>query len=421
MSILDTRKVRPSFSVRESMRSAARIHGKSIPFQLFEIAILSAAAGKLTPKDYYFYSLYDDGKYSFGEKRQFVSLDAQIAMNKICNDDEWREIADDKITFAQYFQKRDFPVARIVAAYHTHKALAPITTLRSRDEMMVFLCRDASYPLFSKPVNEMDSLGAARLEAFDEAANQILLGDARRVPLDRFVEEAVRFKDGYIFQEVLHPHPDIASVCGDRIANVRMVVLVSDDGPELLRAVWKVPVGKNIADNIWRGNILASVDVETGRILRAIQGVGPKRKEVDAHPDSGRTIRGMMLPQWAAAKALCLDAAKAVPGLKLQAWDISICDSGPVLGEVNVGGGYYLPQLADERGMLDAKLLRLLESRSPSWRARILLSVTQRRLRSWSRRFKHGLAKQLWSRGGRLVHEEARSAVSSIDSIPTRS
>lgn len=380
MSVLDTQKPRPLFRVWESMRIAARDYGKSIPSQLIEMTILGTATGKLTPKEYFMYSLYDDRKHTLKEKKRFVGLAAQMVMNRICNDYEWWEVADNKIAFAQYFQERGFPVAPIVAAYHPQKTLAPITTLRSPDDIRDFLHRRASYPLFSKPAGGIDSLGAARLEAFDEASNELILADARRVAIDRFIEEVVQFKDGYIFQEVLHPHPDIAAVCGDRIANVRMVVLLGDSGPELLRALWKIPVGSNIADNMWRGNILGSLDLETGRVSRATQGLGLKRRDLDVHPDTGRAIKGMILPQWAAAKALCLDAAKTIPGLKLQSWDISICDSGPVLGEVNVGGGYYLPQLAADSGMLEDKFLRLLDSRSRLWRARVLLVVLLRRL-----------------------------------------
>ena len=380
MAVLDTRKVLPPFDVWDSMRSVAQDYGKNILSQLAEMAMLSAATGKLTPKDYFFYALYDDRKFAFEEKKRFVGHSAQMALNYICNDDDWRAVAKDKIAFAQFFEQRGFPVARILAAYHVQKEFAAISPLRTPDEMKTFL-EKASYPLFGKPVSGMDSLGAARLEAFDESSNELVLGDSRRVEIDQFIGEAIQFEDGYIFQEVLHPHPDIAAICGDRIGNVRMVVVLSDSGPELLRALWKIPAGSNIADNMWRGNILGSLDLDTGRVLRATQGLGPKRREVDAHPNTGRPLKGTMLPQWSDAKALCLDAAKAMPGLRLQAWDISICDSGPVLGEVNSGGDYYLPQLAADKGMLEGKFLQLLESRTQLWRSEVFFAVLRRRLR----------------------------------------
>ena len=51
-----------------------------------------------------------------------------------------------------------------------------------------------------------------------------------------------------------------------------MFVLVDDAGPVLLRASWKIPSGETVADNFWRsGNMLAGIDVETGKIIRVLR------------------------------------------------------------------------------------------------------------------------------------------------------
>src|SRR5688572_12214506 len=135
MSVLDTQKALPSFNLWDSMRSAAREYGKSIPSQLFEMATLGAAAiGKLTPNEYFFYALYDDRKYTLKDKKRFIGFAAQSAMNRMINDDEWRPVAKDKIIFAHHFQERGFPVARILAAYQMQKTFASIITLRSADQ-----------------------------------------------------------------------------------------------------------------------------------------------------------------------------------------------------------------------------------------------------------------------------------------------
>ena len=44
-------------------------------------------------------------------------------------------------------------------------------------------------------------------------------------------------------------------------------------------------------------------------IFRAIQRGGPREVEADTHPDTGAAIKGLTLPGWDAAKALCLKAA----------------------------------------------------------------------------------------------------------------
>ena len=53
---------------------------------------------------------------------------------------------------------------------------------------------------------------------------------------------------------------------------------------------------------------------------------------------------------------MCLEAASAYPGLRLQNWDIAIGEKGPVILEVNVEGSMDLHQLAGGRGILDGAL-----------------------------------------------------------------
>ncbi len=80
-------------------------------------------------------------------------------------------------------------------------------------------------------------------------------------------------------------------------------------------------------------------DVDSGEVVRAVHGVGVDHREVDTHPDTGATIVGTMLPDWQAAKALCLKHGEALSGIKLQAWDIAMCPAGPVIMEVNSSPG----------------------------------------------------------------------------------
>ncbi|MEE2980978.1 MAG: sugar-transfer associated ATP-grasp domain-containing protein [Pseudomonadota bacterium] len=88
------------------------------------------------------------------------------------------------------------------------------------------------------------------------------------------------------------------------------LVIVEQGPPTLMRAALKIPAGRNQADNFWRDdNILGGIDIDTGMIFRAIQRGGPREVEADTHPDTGAAIKGLTLPGWDAAKALCLKAA----------------------------------------------------------------------------------------------------------------
>ena len=55
-----------------------------------------------------------------------------------------------------------------------------------------------------------------------------------------------------------------------------------------------------------------------------------------------------------ASTALATAAARLLPGIRTQSWDIALTDAGPVPLEVNFGGDLNLTQLASGAGVLDA-------------------------------------------------------------------
>jgi hypothetical protein len=353
--------------------AAARHSGKSLLAQAVEIARLALGPGQIRPAEYYAFRLYDDGLLSFAAKRRFLGERAQIALNQLCNQPAWRAIADDKLIFADAMRGHGFPVPETIAIYHPFRSLGSGISLATPQDLADFL-RRAELPLFAKPVAGMFSAGAARLEQFDAGSSRLLLAGIGWVPLAEFhreVEYFARRFDGYLFQRLLHPHERVEAICGDRIANLRFVILLERNGPRILRTLWKIPAGPHVADNFWRaGNLLASLDPATGRVVRVVCGSGPDRTLPERHPDSGAEILGAVHPNWQEMRALCLDAAACLPGLRIQAWDIALCRQGPVLQEVNVGGSYRLQQVADEKGMLDDDFRGFLDREVPAWRRR---------------------------------------------------
>jgi len=211
------------------------------------------------------------------------------------------------------------------------------------------------YPVFAKPVTGIRSVGVAGLLRFDAATDSFILQNGQAIAVDDFVREVEAYRaSGYLFQEMLQPHDEIAKRCGQRLTTLRLIVGIEENGPALIHALWKVPVGDNPADNFWRpGNLLGAIDPGTGEVLRAISGVGPDQTEVDTHPDSGERLLGVTLPDWQAALDVCLQASTMFTGLRLQAWDVALTDRGPVLIEVNIGGDFNLPQLALAAGLMD--------------------------------------------------------------------
>jgi hypothetical protein len=171
-------------------------------------------------------------------------------------------------------------------------------------------------------------------------------------------------KSGYQFQSRISPHPAIGEMCGNRLATVRLLTTVLDGKPEILRACWKIPAGAHAADNFWRpGNLLGQLELNSGRVTRIIRMKGADHEEVLRHPDTGKSIVGMIVPNWSEIVRLALDGARLLDSLPLVGWDIAPTESGAILVEANVTPDFRLHQLADRKGVLDQSFSAFLQKR----------------------------------------------------------
>jgi hypothetical protein len=351
------------FNLPRSLRIAATEHGKSPWAQVREIWRLRFGPGKLRPDEYYYYGLYER-RFAFEDQLRFLGRATQDGIYRACNALEWWLIAHDKLVFYGLLRGQGLPVPETRAIYHRGRRLDGATTLASPEALAAHLRGRLSYPCFAKPVTGIRSVGVAACEAYDAASDRLVFKGGRTLGVADFVGELEPYRrDGYLFQEMLAPHPELEALCGRRLSTVRLIVLLEDAAPAILHALWKIPVGDQPADNFWRpGNLLAGLEASSGRVTRVIQGVGPDRRELERHPDTGCRLSDLALPEWPALTALGLEAASMLPGLRMQAWDIALTDRGPVLVEVNIGGDFNLPQLAFGRGLMDERFDAFLTS-----------------------------------------------------------
>ena len=77
-------------------------------------------------------------------------------------------------------------------------------------------------------------------------------------------------------------------------------------------------------------------------------GVGANKagETYEYHPMTGKRIPGTQIPYWEEAKAMCLEAMKAVPQVRFVAWDVAITPDGPVFIEGNSFPSHAIPQFA---------------------------------------------------------------------------
>lgn len=339
--------------------------GKSRFRQFAEMFCVGAGPGRLWPEDYYRFWLYDDARFSWRDKFEFMS---SWAIPRRLAGNDWAAVADDKLIFGAVAAQLGFKVPEIYAIYHPHRCYGDVPVLRDRVQLKRYLEDELLLPAFVKPIDGYLSESAYIIDRKDVMTGEVSIRDALGVPIsvDQFCQTLQGSKfAGWVFQKVVKPHPAMKEICGGRLSTVRFLT-VFDQGTTAIRwVIWKIATGNNVVDNTARhGNLVAPVDAETGVVGQPFVGIGPDFREVLAHPDTDKTLIGFQLPCWQEAKSACLGAARCFSGMPLQGWDIAISDEGPLLIEVNRRPSLETPQMVVQRGLAQGAFKDFLRRKS---------------------------------------------------------
>lgn len=326
-------------------------------------ARLARGPGKVSFQDFIRLRLFDREVTSAAAPSEFVgqrrNRDICVTVNYR---HDWYGLMSDKVALSAYLASYGLPTIPIAAIYAPAVGGAP-PVLSDRQALESFLTALGNFPLFGKPVEGFQSLGSIALRRWHAAEGQLETMDGRRIPLTQFVSEIEEhYRSGYVFQPLKSPHGRVGELCGQRLASVRILTALTETGPRVIRACWKIPAGGNLADNYWRpGNLLAQIDLDSGKVLRVTSGAGLNMTVHEQHPDSGRPLIGFGLPSWDEMKRLALQGARVMRHMPLIGWDIAPAESGPVIVEMNETPDFFLVQFADRRGILDAEFRAFMD------------------------------------------------------------
>ncbi len=347
----------------------AKAHRRNPLDILAELTRLRTGPGRLSLDDYQRLGFADRALYPGADRLSFVGVRASI--------DIWMTVnyqinafglVNNKIAADLLFAAHGFRVIPSLALFRPEAGIGGRFHIGSDAQLRAWLADQENYPLFGKPVAGYRSLGSTSLERYDEAAACVVTTAGERVTLDGYIAYAKKHAaSGYLFQRRVSPHAALRAICGDRLATVRVLTIVADGTPKAIRACWKIPAGKNAADNFWRpGNLLAQLDLATGRVLRVLRGAGATTEEITHHPDTGAALVGTTVPNWRQIIEMAVDGAKVIGELALAGWDIAPVDDGAVLVELNETPDFQLHQLADGKGLLDRDMTAFLAEKRAS-------------------------------------------------------
>jgi hypothetical protein len=344
----DRDRIRPS--VYDYLRHAREKSGRR-PFAMVrEFIRLSRGCGRLTWPEYVQYGVYDTARYSPEDQARFITNTLHWPITRACCDMTWQATTEDKWLCARILADSAIRVPETLAVIdRTERAYPATHKISTAAELRDFMRSRDVLPLFGKENRGICSFGA--FLAVDADAQAILLKGQGWLRYEDFMGQFVGTTT-YLLQPLERNHGFFDRYT-DALATVRICILLGDEGIRIPFAVLKLPSRDNVADSFWRpGNLACKVDLESGRILtvRSKDGVGTTDHTV--HPETGEPLLGEALPMWDRVLDLAERCAPIFQPVRYQSMDIGITPTGPVLIEINTGGGFDLPQLASGEGFL---------------------------------------------------------------------
>jgi hypothetical protein len=320
---------------------------------------LAVGPGKISFKDYSQLRLFDSAFWAGADRRIVAGQQRVVAIHQTINyRHDWWGLLANKIAACSYLSAYGFPIIPILAVYCENLKTGAANVAWNEQQLHQILTDEANYPMFGKQAEGLQSLGSVGLRRYLPLKKSLETHEGRVVSLDAFVDQLrTHYPTGYLFQKFVSPHTAIRALCGDRLATVRIITLTTETGPKVFRACWKIPAGANTADNYWRkGNLLAKIDIAQGQVLRVLSGRGLDLVQHDRHPDTDAPLISFRIPHWQRMLDTVINAARLMQHVPLIGWDVTALDEGPVIVEMNETPDFFLPQLADGRGILEPEL-----------------------------------------------------------------
>ena len=335
----------------EYLRHAAKTSGRGPVALAMEYLRLLRGPGRMTLPEYVQYGLHDPA-LDDEERRRFITNTLHWPITHQCCDMTWQATTEDSWLCARILEGSGIAMPRTLAVIdRTARAWPGTRTIRTPAELREFALGDArnGAPVFGKENRGVSGFGTFLVR--EAEGERLHLQGEGWVSCEHFLDTLVG-DTVYILQPVERNHPFFERWT-EHLATVRICLLLTRDGPKIPFAVLKLPAAGNTSDHFWRkGNLACDVEPRTGVVLRARTKDPLGTTDYTDHPDTGSGIVGETLPGWDDVLDLARACSAVFAPVRYQSMDVAITPRGPVLIEINTGGGFDLPQLASGRGFL---------------------------------------------------------------------
>ena len=270
--------------------------------------------------EYYQFHMYE---IDDSQKSSWAGTGYMYEYQKVMNPPGSREILSDKPKFLDTYK-----------VYIRHNFLKKDEVVEGR-ELNEFLL--ANERIVLKSSDGQCGRGIEIIPSDGEDANSIAkrMDDSGNDMLEAFVVQ----------------HEDLMRLSPSGLNTVRIITQINKDGSvDILGGRLRMTVNSSV-DNLAAGNLAATIDIETGKIVGNAVYSDITKAPVSYHPVTGVAIKGFEVPLWNEALDTVKKAALAFPQNRSIGWDVAITQSGIDLIEGNHDWCKLLWQLPEEKGM----------------------------------------------------------------------
>jgi len=281
----------------------------------------------------------------------FVSKKKMLQQQRILNPSSFMEMTEDKAIFSIYCKNNNIPVPDLLGLFFKHSSginWSEGTPLQDKSQWVNFfnnVCPDEFVIKPARGVYGHDILFVSK-------------NDHAYTPESLYLHLTTSRYDSFVVQTVLENHSEILALSPKKgLQTVRVVTYVDEHAKvKTVFAFFKIIVGNNRIDNHEKGklgNLLAELDLVSGRLKKPLLMTENGFKEVPNHPDTGRTLEGATLPEYRGISELAGQAALHFLPMRSIGWDIALTPDGPYIVE---GNARWDPPLLGSFGIKDLQV-----------------------------------------------------------------